>query len=133
MNSSLNLYAGWCAFVAGAASGAGLGLFFNRADFLGGYDSWRRRLLRLGHIACFGMGMLNILFALSLRAQPLGAGFEAWASGAWIVALATMPVCCGLAAWRQPLRHLFPIPVAATLVGVFTVLLGWYNAPVPSP
>jgi hypothetical protein len=41
------------AFLVGAASGAALGLSFHRDDWLG---SWRRRLLRLGHFACFGMG-----------------------------------------------------------------------------
>ncbi|MBE2213017.1 MAG: hypothetical protein IAE82_04030 [Opitutaceae bacterium] len=127
MNASFNLLAGWCGFVAGAASGAALGLFFCRADFLGGYDSWRRRLLRLGHIACFGMGILNILFALSVRACPIEPRLEAWASVAWLAALVAMPVCCALAAWRQPLRHLFPIPVIATFVGIGALLLGWWN------
>lgn len=127
MHSFLNLFAGWCGFVAGAVSGAVLGLFFSRPEFLGGYDSWRRRLLRLGHIACFGMGILNILFALSLRAVPVAPGIEAWGCGAWLIALVTMPLCCALAAWRQPLRHLFPIPVVATLVGIGAVLAGWWN------
>lgn len=127
MNASLNLLAGWCAFVAGAASGAGLGLFFSRRDFLGGYDSWRRRLFRLGHIACFGMGMLNILFALSVRAQPVASHYEAWGAAAWLVALVTMPVCCALAGWREPLRHLFPIPVIATFVGIAALLSGWWS------
>ena len=127
MNSLVNLLAGWCGFVAGAASGAALGLFFARPDFLGGYDSWRRRLLRLGHIACFGMGILNVLYALSVRAWPIPVTHEGWASVAWLVALVTMPVCCALAAWRQPLRHLFPVPVIATFVGIAAVLAGWWN------
>ncbi len=128
MNPLVNLAAGWCAFIAGAASGAALGLRFNRTDFLGGYDSWRRRLLRLGHIACFGMGMLNILYALSVRSWPIPLAHEAWASAAWLVALVTMPVCCALAAWRQPLRHLFPVPVIATVVGIVAVLAGWWSS-----
>jgi hypothetical protein len=132
MNASLNLLAGWCAFVVGAAGGAILGLSFNRPGYLGGYGSWRRRLLRLGHIACFGMGMLNILFALSVRAWPLGAAHEAWASAAWLVALVAMPVCCALAAWRERFRHLFPIPVAATLVALVALLSGWWNSIVAS-
>lgn len=125
----LHLSAGWLAFVAGAASGAALGLFFQREDWLGGYGSWTRRLLRLGHIACFGMGLLNIAFALSVAARPLAEPFASAASYAWIVALVTMPLCCALAAWRKFLRHLFPIPVAATFVGIGALLLGWWNLP----
>lgn len=128
MDPLFNLAAGWCAFVAGAASGAALGLFFSRPDFLGGYDSWRRRLLRLGHIACFGMGMLNVLYALSVRAWPIPAVHETWASTAWLVALVSMPLCCLLAAWRQPMRHLFPLPVIATFVGIGAVLAGWWSS-----
>ena len=33
----------------GVVSGATIGLFFHREAFLGGYDTWRRRLVRLGH------------------------------------------------------------------------------------
>lgn len=123
--TELNLLAGWCGFLAGALSGAGLGLFFHRDDWLGGYDSWRRRLLRLGHIACFGMGFLNVMFALSIRAFPLAESDLAWASIGWLIALITMPLCCALAAWRKPLRQLFPIPVVATLVGIGMTLFGW--------
>ena len=125
MTTDINLLAGWIGFLAGALSGAGLGLFFQRDDWLGGYDSWRRRLLRLGHIACFGLGFLNVMFALSAEARPLVEPWIQWASAGWLIALVTMPVCCALAAWRKPLRHLFPIPVAATLVGIGALLIGW--------
>lgn len=127
MHASINLIAGWCGFIAGAVSGAVLGLSFQHADYLGGYGSWRRRLFRLGHIACFGMGILNILFALSVGACPLPPACAAWASGAWLVALVAMPLCCALAGWRQPWRHLFPLPVAATLVALGAMLGGWWS------
>jgi hypothetical protein len=45
------------------ATGAGLGLFFHRDDFLGGYNSFRRRIVRLGHIALAALGMLNVIFS----------------------------------------------------------------------
>lgn len=129
MNIELNLVAGWIAFLVGAVSGALLGLSFHREDWLGGYGSWRRRLLRLGHIACFGMGFLNVMFALSVQARPLGEPWAQWASWGWLVALVSMPLCCALAAWRKPLRHLFPIPVIATLVGIGALLVGWRHGP----
>lgn len=47
----LNLVGGWLGMLAGVLSGALVGLFFYRDDWMGGYDSWRRRLTRLGHIS----------------------------------------------------------------------------------
>lgn len=128
MTADLNLFAGWIGFLAGALSGAGLGVAFHREEWLGGFGSWRRRLLRLGHIACFGMGFLNVLFAVSVQARPLAAPWSQWASLGWLLALIAMPVCCALAAWRKPLRHLFPIPVAATLIAIGALLIGWTAA-----
>ena len=42
-------------------TGAVLGLRFHRDDFLGGYGSFRRRIVRLGHIAMAALGMINVL------------------------------------------------------------------------
>ncbi len=42
-----------------------IGLGFHREEFLGGYGSFRRRLLRLGHIALAALGSLNVLSGLS--------------------------------------------------------------------
>ena len=57
---------GWLWVALGLLSGTILGLRFQREDWLGGYASHRRRLVRLGHISLFGLGFLNILFAHTL-------------------------------------------------------------------
>lgn len=126
VSPEMNLFAGWIGFLAGVLSGAVLGLKFHREDWLGGYGSWRRRLLRLGHIACFGMGMLNVLFALSVSAFAPAEPWLSWATAGWLVALVTMPLCCVLAAWRRELRCLFPIPVISTIVGLVALMAGWW-------
>ena len=61
----MNWYAGWGMILTAFVTGAILGLFFYREGFLGGYASFRRRLIRLGHIALAALGMVNLLFALS--------------------------------------------------------------------
>ena len=33
-------------------------------------------------------------------------------------------ICCFLAAWRKPLRHLFPIPVLSITTGLLAILIG---------
>jgi hypothetical protein len=117
----LNWFGGWGMVLAAFVTGAGLGLFFHRDDFLGGYASFSRRMLRLGHIAWAALGMMNVLFALS----PLPATLAVRAASACFLAGAVlMPLVCFLAAWRKPLRHLFPLPVAALVLAVVFTLIG---------
>jgi hypothetical protein len=121
----VNLMAGWSSIAGGVISGAIIGLFFHRDDWMGGYGSFRRRMTRLGHISFFGMGFLNVLFAVSLVHLPASAAYARPASIAFVAAAVTMPVCCFLTAWRKPWRHLFPIPVTATLAAIGLLLTGW--------
>ena len=123
--ASLNILVGWVAMLSGALSGAVLGLFFDRDGWAGGYGSFRRRMLRLGHISFFGIGFLNLLFGLTLTAVSLPTTHSRIASAGFLVAVIAMPACCFLTAWKKPLRHLFPIPVLAVLAGIIPVLLGW--------
>ena len=120
-----NLLAGWIAILGGLVSGAIAGLFFHRDDWMGGYDSYRRRMARLGHIAFAGLGFLNLAFAVTAGPMKLGNPALKVASIALIAGAATMPTCCFLTAWRKPLRHLFPIPVTAMLTGIVAILAGW--------
>ncbi len=59
-----NLIAGWTSMIAGAVSGAAIGLFFHREEWMGGYASLRRRMIRLGHIAFFGLAGRSLRLAL---------------------------------------------------------------------
>lgn len=112
-----NLYAAWLAFLGGIAAGALEGLFFAREDWRGGYAAWRRRLTRLAHISFFGLGLLNLCYALSVRAFDLpDPGLLT--SMLFILALVCMPLTCYLAAWKQPLRHLFCVPVSCLVLGI---------------
>jgi hypothetical protein len=114
-----NLFAGWAGIFLGFAVGALSGLFFWMEGWLGGYGSWRRRLVRLAHISFFGLGFINLLFALSVAHLGLGdAPMLRWSSALLIGGAIAMPTVCYLAAWRQPFRHLFFIPVTCLVLGV---------------
>ena len=121
---NLNLMAGWLGMLAGVLFGAILGLFFHREDWMGGYGSYRRRLARLGHIAFFGLGFLNLIFAATAAQLPLNGRLLSTASWTLILGAVTMPLCCFLSAWRKPLRHLFPIPVLSITTGLLAILIG---------
>jgi hypothetical protein len=118
----INLAAGWIAILAGLLTGTGLGLFFHNEQWLGGYGSWQRRMLRLGHISLIGTGLLNIVFALSTAARhgpvtPLG-------SIAMLLGAVTMPAVCTASAFCKPARHLFFIPVLCLLIGTAEIVYG---------
>ena len=122
--TQLHLLAGWSGMLMGALSGAAMGLFFHRENWAGGYGSYPRRLLRLGHISFFGIGMLNLLFGLSLQSVSLSVASAEIASIGLLTAAVTMPLVCMMAAWHKPLRHFFVIPVLGVFAGIVPIVLG---------
>ena len=114
---------GWSLVLAGFASGAALGLGFLSPEFLGGYSSPRRRLLRLGHIALVALGMLNVLFALA-PVPVSGTTAASVASLGLAIGALSMPLACAFTAWRERLRVLFPVPVVALVAGAVAALGG---------
>lgn len=125
--ANLSLLAGWIGILCGIIAGAGIGLYFHDDEWAGGYGSFRRRMLRLGHIAFFGLGFVNLLFGLTVRMQGLPVPYPGAAAGSLVLGAFTMPLCCYLTAWRKPFRHLFPIPVLSVAVGTILVLAGWFS------
>jgi hypothetical protein len=112
-----NLHAAWISFLFGALAGLFSGLFFHREGWLGGYGSWRRRMVRLGHIAFFGIGILNLAFALTVRALGLEVGLGV-SSALLIVGAVTMPLVCYLSAFRIAFRLLFAVPALSVVIAV---------------
>lgn len=125
MAGNVNLLAGWIGVLGGVFSGALIGLFFHRVEWLGGHGSFSRRMLRLGHISFFGIGFLNFAFSLTVATVSIPPLHAQVASLAMIAGAVTMPLLCFLTAWRESFRHLFPIPVASVLVATIALLTGW--------
>lgn len=119
----VSLAVSWGLVLVGFGSGALIGLQFHKTDWLGGYGSFARRLLRLGHIACFGLPLLNtnlVLLYLVLRVEP---SLVVGPVVLWIVGQLAMPTICFLSAWRPWFRHAFFVPVSALILG--TLWLFW--------
>ena len=111
----INITAAWIGFLLGGISGAIPGLFFHRYDWLGGYTSWPRRLIRLGHISFFGIGFLNL--GMGLTGQLLS--IESWtASLLMIVGAIAMPLLCYASAFKPAFRHLFFIPAGSVILSI---------------
>lgn len=105
---------GWAMVLFGFASGAALGLGFHREGFLGGYGSFTRRLVRLGHVACVMLGVLSMLVAIS-PAGALDSQLAIVSRGIWCFGAVGMPLTCFVVAWKPTLRHLFAFPVTALI------------------
>ena len=107
---SLNWFAGWVLILLGFLSGSLLGLFFHREEFFGGYTSFRRRIVRLGHIALVALGMLNVLYSIS--PWPPSAQWQARAASICLLGGGiAMPAVCFLTGWQERCRRLFVVPV----------------------
>ncbi len=120
--TTLNLTIGWLAILAGLLSGATIGLFFFKDEWLGGYSSWRRRMIRLAHISMVGTGLLNIAYALSVPALSFKSPTPI-AGMLFIAGAIAMPTVCLLSAWRIAWRHLFAIPVLCLVIATTDVVL----------
>ena len=116
------LYVVWIGMLLGVVSGAVIGLFFHREDWMGGYNSYRRRLTRLGHIAFFGLAFVNLGFAVTNHIADLPTTAAWIAAIVFTIAHATMPTICFLTAWRKPLKLFFPIPVLSALTGILITI-----------
>ncbi len=119
MEAEVNILAAWIGFALGAVSGAIPGLFFHHHDWLGGYTSWPRRLIRLAHISFFGIGFLNL--GLGLTCLALDIEVHA-ASVLMLTGAVFMPTICYLSAFKPAFRHLFFIPAGAILLSIISVM-----------
>jgi hypothetical protein len=110
-----NLQLAWVWILLGFISGAIMGSFFHRENWLGGYGSLPRRMYRLGHISFFGLSIINLMFFVTARELALTGTEIVWASRGFAAGAITMPVCCALMAHMPRARLLFAVPVVSLL------------------
>jgi len=111
-----NFYAAWIGIALGFISGAIIGLFFYKDQWMGGYNSWQRRLVRLGHISFFGIAFINFMYVISNSYLKIEEQFPI-ISILLIIASITMPLVCFLSAYKMNFRQLFFIPATSLITG----------------
>ena len=117
---------GWFLMAAGFVIGAVFGLLAQDENWLGGYSSRTRRLVRLGHIALIALGALNVGWPCTAAAHS-GSIVVTIISGCFLLGAMTMGPVCFLTAWRWPCRILFIVPSSALIIGA--LLAGWESLP----
>lgn len=129
-----NRVVGWCSLAAGAITGLVLGLWsFDGPvpvpEVLGAYDQTGRRLARLGHIAFFGLGILNILLATELLELRLTDGARRLASRAMNFGNIFLPLTLFAAALFRPLKYAMSLPATAVAIAMVVVAAGIVAGP----
>ena len=89
--------------------------------WLGEYDETSRRLARLGHIAFFGLGILNLLLARELGTISLGKRGVRVASSAMNFGNVFLPLTLFAAAVYAPLKYFMTVPALAVLLALALV------------
>lgn len=126
-----NRQVAWLCATLGAVTGLVMGLWSFDGPvpvpaWLGEYGSTARRLARLGHIAFFGLAILNLLLATELDRVRNHRTAHHIASVAMNFGNVGLPlVLFGAAVWA-PLKYLLPIPaLAVTIALLLTALTLW--------
>ena len=100
----INLHVAWIMMVVGALVGALSGLFFHKQEWFGGYASWQRRMMRLGHISLFGIAFINVAFVFTVSYLRVDSNILL-PSRLLIIGSITMPIVCFLSAYKKFFRH----------------------------
>jgi hypothetical protein len=113
----------WTSLLLGAASGLVIGLWsfggpLPEPDWVGGYTELPRRLLRLGHIALFALGMINFMLTRQLAGSDLGKGTIRLALAAMNLGNVGMPVLLFAAVVRPEVKYLLALPALAVALAL---------------
>jgi len=135
--TSLNRSIALTSLALGAVSGMVIGLwsFGGPAPVphgIGEYDDLARRLLRLGHIAFFGLAFLNLILARQIPYLSLSAKAKCGALGCMNFGNVTLPAALIAAAFLEPVKYLTAPPAfAVTLALCIAAWGGWaeYSQP----
>lgn len=111
----------WCSILAGALSGAVMGLWsfdgpFPTPEWIGDYDALPRRFLRLAHVAMFALGFLHMLVARQITEAPLPLSLNRLGLNAMAAGNILMPTILIAAAVWEPFKFLTPIPTLALTI-----------------
>lgn len=114
--------AAWAGIVLGFLIGSAMGLRFYNAQWLGGYASWPRRMLRLGHVSMIALPLLNLASMFFLAHFHLASSNVNVLLGLLLVGQVSMPLVCFLSAYKLRFRYFFPLPVLSLTAAALGLL-----------
>ena len=119
----LNRIVAWTGMACGAALGLIMGLWsfdgpIAPPNFIGDYTDTPRRLLRLGHIACFGVGILNLLLVQAFPNSGDSPRVARYAAQAMNFGNIFLPLVLVIAAVYAPAKYLLPFPALSVFAAL---------------
>lgn len=123
---------GFSSLLVGVLSGMILGLWsfggpLPVPEVIGTYDALARRFLRLGHIAFFGLGIINLAIAGHSRSLGFTRTRQNWALTLMNLGNLGLPPLLVAAAFVPGLLYLMPFPVACVLAAlILTCMQAWH-------
>lgn len=119
---------GWIWMITGVLLGMLIGLGAESTAWAGGYDSLKRRALRLGHIAAIALPALCILYGKTIDSASLSHSLKA--AGCWLMigGAVLMPLVCVGTAFFNRVKFLFPLPATAVFLGLAIMAWGQIQA-----
>lgn len=114
--------AAWAGILLGFLVGSAMGLRFYDPQWLGGYASWPRRMVRLGHLCLVALPLLNLAALFFLTHFQLASRSVNVFLGLLLVGQVSMPLVCFLSAYKLRFRYLFPVPVVSLIAAMLGML-----------
>jgi hypothetical protein len=124
-----NRVVGWTSLAVGVGVGLVLGLWsfdgpLKPPAWIGEYGDTSRRLVRLGHIAFIGLGLIDILIERELVRSALGGRSRAVASWSMAVGNVLLPVTLFGAAIYLPVKWVMGLPASLVFLALLLAAFG---------
>ena len=126
---SRNRVVGWTSLAAGVGVGLVMGLWsfdgpLQPPVWIGEYCDTSRRLVRLGHIAFIGLGLIDILIERELLRSALGRTGRTVASWSMVIGNVLLPIVLFGAAAYRPLKYVMAIPATSVFLALVLAAYG---------
>jgi hypothetical protein len=126
---SRNRMVGWSSLATGVGVGLIMGLWsfdgpVQPPAWIGDYTDTSRRLIRLGHIAFIGLGLIDILMERELARSALGQAGRAVASWSMVIGNVLLPMALFAAAVYRPFKYGMALPASAVFLALILAAYG---------
>ena len=125
VSGNLNIIFGWCWINIGFIMGMVMGMKFEKANWLSGYASWERRMLRLSHVAFIFLSILNIVYGHELINVNLSASWKQAGSILIIIGAIGIPTVVFTAAFYKKILYWLAIPIIALTSSTLIMAIGY--------
>ena len=124
-----NRLLGWTSLMLCVGTGLVMGLWsfsgpVSVPSWIGGYGDLPRRLIRLGHIAFFGLGVINILVAREIQNLHLEIRVKKWVCRAMNFGNVFLPLTLFASALFPPLKYGMSLPAMSVFAALVATVYG---------